>query len=71
MLMHQDYQKILNLQRMSELKRKPGRPPATDKATLLITIKATPAQKAKFLELGGSRWVKRLLDKAAHKNLES
>jgi len=41
-----------------------GRPPATDKATLLITIKATPAQKAKFLELGGSRWVKRLLNEA-------
>ena len=39
-----------------------GRPPATDKATLLITIKATPAQKAKFLKLGGSRWVKRLLE---------
>ena len=42
-----------------------GRPPATDKATLLITIKATRAQKAKFLELGGSRWVKRMLSEKA------
>ena len=44
-----------------------GRPPSADKATLLITIKATPAQKAKFLELGGSRWVKRLLNEAEAK----
>lgn len=45
-------------------KRSAHRPLSTNKATLLITIKATPEQKAKFLELGGSRWVKRLIDEA-------
>jgi hypothetical protein len=44
-----------------------GRPPATDPATKLITVKLTPSQHAKFLELGGSRWVKRLLDTALGK----
>ena len=47
---------------MADHKRPAHRPKSTDKATLLITIKATPAQKAKFLERGGSRWVKRMLD---------
>ena len=41
-----------------------GRPPSINPARLLITIKATAAQKAKFLELGGSKWVKALLDTA-------
>ena len=39
-----------------------GRPPASDPATKLATIKMTPSQHAKFIELGGSRWVKRLLN---------
>ena len=46
---------------MTEPKRPAHRPKSTDKATLLATIKMTPTQKAKFLELGGGRWVKRLL----------
>lgn len=44
-----------------------GRPPAADPATKLATIKMTPTQHAKFLELGGSRWVKRLIDTALGK----
>ena len=39
-----------------------GRPSSTDPATKLVTVKMTPKQHAKFLELGGSRWVKRLID---------
>lgn len=39
-----------------------GRKPAADPATKLAVIKMTPTQHAKFLELGGSRWVKRLID---------
>lgn len=39
-----------------------GRPPAADPATKMSTMKLTPSQHAKFLELGGSRWVKRLID---------
>ena len=49
---------------MTTPKRPAHRPKSTDKATLLATIKMTPAQKAKFLELGGSRWVKRLIDES-------
>ena len=41
-----------------------GRPPASEPATKLVTIKMTPKQHAKFLELGGSRWVKRLIDES-------
>jgi len=41
-----------------------GRPPASDPATKLATVKMTPTQHAKFMELGGSRWVKRLIDTA-------
>lgn len=39
-----------------------GRPPAADPATKMAHIKMTPRQHAKFLELGGSRWIKRLID---------
>ena len=45
-------------------KRPAHRPTIDNPASLLITIKATPEQKAKFLELGGSRWVKRLINEA-------
>ena len=45
-------------------KRPAHRPTIDNPATLLITIKATPEQKAKFLELGGSRWIKRLINEA-------
>lgn len=44
-----------------------GRKPAADPATKLATMKLTPTQHAKFLELGGSRWVKRLIDTALGK----
>lgn len=44
-----------------------GRPPSADPATKLATMKLTPSQHAKFLELGGSRWAKRLIDAALGK----
>lgn len=49
---------------MTAPKRPAHRPLSTDKATKLATMKLTPAQHAKFLEMGGSRWVKRLLNEA-------
>lgn len=42
-----------------------GRPPAADKAVKLVTVKMTPSQHQKFLELGGSRWVKRMMETAS------
>jgi hypothetical protein len=39
-----------------------GRKPSPNPATKLATIKMTPRQHARFIELGGSRWVKRLID---------
>lgn len=44
-----------------------GRPPSADPAKKMAHVKMTPRQHAKFLELGGSRWVKRLLDAAIGK----
>jgi hypothetical protein len=41
-----------------------GRKPSPDKADKLATIKMTKKQHAKFLELGGSRWVKRMIAEA-------
>ena len=35
-----------------------GRKPSADPASKMATIRLTPTQHAKFLELGGSRWVK-------------
>lgn len=57
------------VQKMPKGGKKPGagRPPAADPAVKLATIKMTPTQHAKFLELGGSRWVKRLIDAALGK----
>jgi hypothetical protein len=40
-----------------------GRKPSPNPATKLATIKMTPRQHARFIELGGSRWVKSLIDK--------
>lgn len=48
-------------------KRPPGRPLSVDKAIKLATIKMTPAEHTKFIERGGSRWVKRLLAEPAPK----
>ena len=42
-----------------------GRPPSADPATKLVTVKMTPTQHAKFMELGGSRWLKRMLENPA------
>lgn len=36
-----------------------GRKPSLNPATKLVTFKATPAEHKLWLELGGSRWVKR------------
>lgn len=45
-------------------KRKPGRPLSDNPATKTAIVKLTPAQHAKFIALGASRWVKRLLAEA-------
>jgi hypothetical protein len=39
-----------------------GRPKA--EPTTPVMLRLTEAQRLKFLELGGSRWAKRLLDEA-------
>ena len=39
-----------------------GRKPSPNPATKLATIKMTPEQHTQFIELGGSRWVKGLID---------
>jgi hypothetical protein len=44
-----------------------GRPKSDNPASKLITFKATPEQHATWNELGGSRWVKRLLNEAKAK----
>ena len=50
---------------MTEPKRKPGRPKAEPTKPALIRL--TEPQRVKFLELGGARWVKRLLNEAMDK----
>ena len=39
-----------------------GRKPSVDPASKMTTMRLTPTQHAKYRELGGSRWVKRLID---------
>ena len=46
-----------------------GRKPSADPATKMATMKLTPTQHAKYLELGGSRWVKRLISEAMQNKL--
>lgn len=41
-----------------------GRPPSTDPANKLVTVKMTERQHQKFLAIGGSRWLKRMLESA-------
>ena len=43
-------------------KPKPGRPVA--EPTKPAMLRLTEAQRVKYLELGGARWVKRLIDEA-------
>ena len=42
--------------------RKPGRPVA--EPTKPVMLRLTKTQNDKYLELGGARWVKRLIDEA-------
>ena len=42
--------------------RKPGRPVA--EPTKPVMLRLTQTQNDKYLELGGARWVKRLIDEA-------
>ena len=42
--------------------KKPGRP--VSEPTKPAMIRLTEAQRVKYLELGGARWVKRLIDEA-------
>lgn len=39
-----------------------GRPPSPNPAVKRIAVKVTPEQHKKFLALGASKWLKRLLD---------
>jgi hypothetical protein len=39
-----------------------GRPPSPNPANVNVHIKMTAQQHRQFLDLGGSRWVKRLID---------
>jgi hypothetical protein len=41
-----------------------GRPPTDNPTTKLLTVKVTARQHSQFLALGGSRWIKRLLDES-------
>ena len=43
-----------------------GRPPALNPANKQVRVNMTPEQHRKFMLLGGSRWIKRLLDEARH-----
>jgi hypothetical protein len=40
-----------------------GRKPSLNPAIKLATIKMTPDQHTRFIALGGSRWVKSLIDR--------
>lgn len=52
----------MRLTDMSKEKRKAGRPPA--EPTKPAMLRLTERQRIKYLELGGSRWVKRLIDES-------
>lgn len=47
---------------MTTAKRKPGRPKA--EPTKPVMIRLTEVQRMKYLDLGGARWIKRLVDEA-------
>ncbi len=41
-----------------------GRPPSADPARHIVKARLTDAQHAKWLELGGSRWLKRMIEES-------
>ncbi|MBX3601083.1 MAG: hypothetical protein KF863_10690 [Rubrivivax sp.] len=46
-------------------KRKPGRPPEAGEArTMEIKARATPAEHAQYVALGGAEWLRRALKRA-------
>jgi hypothetical protein len=46
-------------------KRKPGRPiGSTKEPTTIVLIRLTAQRRIRFKELGGSRWVNRLIDES-------
>ena len=45
-----------------------GRPPAESPAKHNVGARLNDKQLAKWLELGGSRWLKRLIDEACQKD---
>lgn len=49
---------------MKEEKRKAGRPPAPPRPKPISWRPDTQAQRDKWLELGGARWAKRLINEA-------
>ncbi|NDP63447.1 hypothetical protein [Polaromonas sp.] len=42
-----------------------GRPPSTNPASKSISIRVTPFQHQKFLSLGASKWIKKIIDEAS------
>jgi hypothetical protein len=48
-------------------KRKRGRPtkPAEERASLLVVVRMTAEEKAKWLKLGGVRWLRKVLNESA------
>lgn len=47
-----------------------GRPVSTDPARHTVKARLTDAQFAKWQELGGSRWLKRIIEETKGKHLE-
>lgn len=43
-----------------------GRPVSTDPARHIVKARLTDAQHARWLALGSSRWLKRLIDELTH-----
>ena len=41
-----------------------GRPPSSNPASKSISIRVTPNQHKKFLSMGSSKWIKKLIDEA-------
>jgi hypothetical protein len=42
-----------------------GRPPSSNPASKSISIRVTPSQHKKFVSLGGSKWIREIIDDAA------
>lgn len=49
----------------TEKREGPGKPPLSDsEKTVTIRSRVTESQRAKFLRVGGSNWLRKMIDKA-------